>query len=413
MFDCCQFIYFVGSCPIQLVLNSPHVLTLCTHHMHSLSGIAATDKLDESQLGDYSLSAALRIYYSVTEKFAVSRHHELVENTTRSLVDEWRKLLNMEKSIFSQVIVENVVVPYYVNLELNVWTNNTMELLLVKNYLSDEFQTDLRRILLGEEGDSNSMMIEDILMNTTYYINTDNVKVSSDSYDGLYSDATIWGIPVEALVVFCVFECCCLAVCIGFVCGYLRGKMDKRQRLKSFSDKLARALHISAANTTTHKLKPPSPPFGDTLDQEQWHLRNHKIGQVQMALERERAQSQISLTNRSMTIQNVMEVLNEDLAMGTGTVNTGVTPHMTPAGPMAKTGNGSPEPPDLPPPTESTSNSKSTSVQTVASVASGATSPSLTSLLCHRHPTAPPSRNTTAPPSRYKSLDFDILLFDT
>merc|ERR1719356_1682924 len=78
---------------------------------------------------------------------------------------------------------------------------------------------------------------------------------------------------------------------------------------------------------------------------------------------------------------------------------------MTPAGPMAKTGNGSPEPPDLPPPTESTSNSKSTSVQTVASVASGATSPSLTSLLCHRHPTAPPSRQTTAPPSRNTSRE--------
>merc|ERR1719499_2618663 len=141
------------------------------------------------------------------------------------------------------------------------------------------------------------MMVGDIVMNTSWYIVAhDHGSAPDNEYNGLYSNATIWGIPVEALVIFCVFECCCLAVCIGFVCGYLRGKMDKRQRLKSFSDKLARALHISAANTTTHKLKPPSPPFGDTLDQEQWHLRNHKIGQVQMALERERAQSQISLT---------------------------------------------------------------------------------------------------------------------
>ena len=265
--------------------------------------------------------------------------------------------------------MKNIVVPYSVHLDLSVWTNDTEHMLLIMDYLEDEFQTDLRRLLFDQ-----SMMVEDIVMNATVHA-ADAHGAAADSYDGLYSDATIWGIPVEALIIFCVFECCCLAVCIGFVCGYLKGKMSKRQRLKTFSDKLARALHLSASTTTMTKLKPPSPPHKghDIEDQQQTGL------QAQWELRDERSQiiryrdSYPSLTASpalaGLAFQSVVDALNEDL-----------------------TRMESPEPPDLPPPTVSSNHASDDTVVSVASVASSA---SLTSLKCHKPPTAPPSRLTS------------------
>merc|ERR1712190_353546 len=95
-----------------------------------------------------------------------------------------------------------------------------------------------------------------------------------------------------------------------------------------------------------------------------------------------------------------MTVMQEDLALVTKpTGSVVVRPY-------------SPEPPDLPPPTQSSSGSKVVSIDTVASVASeaGSISPSITSLLCHKT-SAPPS---SAPPSRtasttVKSEGYDLI----
>jgi hypothetical protein len=261
--------------------------------------------------------------------------------------------------------VISIVVEYCVDLDLSVMANSTEHLQRAIDYLSNDFQKDLRKSLKGDASPSRAMMVEHIVMNHSVSIVARDYGAApeDDAYDGLYSNATIWGIPVEALVIFCVFECCCLAVCIGFVCGYLRGKMTKRRQLQSFSDKLARALRLSAANTTMTKLKPPSPPLGGRDDAIE---REHRIQRLEQELKRARGQS-----GTSLTIQSVVEALNQSAAEreSSGT------------------------PPPLPPPTMS--NSNNTSVDTVASVASGATSPSITSMLCHRPPTAPPSRVTS------------------